>query len=583
MKHVFFSLLIVLSFSGIIQAQPGTLDKSFGDTGVVLDKRVKGHINVIALQSDGKIISGGAGGFNDVQAFKISRYNTNGTTDESFGTNGFTGADELSEVFGLAVQQDDAIIAFEGSLGSVKLARYEKDGDLDSSFGVAGIVVTHTGNSDATSDIAIQPDGKIVVGGYIINAENEARQAFLIRYLPDGSLDKSFAEGGILVFSVISDPRGLATLDAIALQKDGKIVAATTADRPYVYRFNPDGSLDKSFGNNGEAYFRSIAGKVSGFGAKKIAIQDDGKIVGGGYSITRMAQQSFMAAARLTAEGSIDSSFGQKGLQYVLFGEDNSQGNALLLQGDGKIICAGNTYHSDIALVRFNPDGTLDSTFGVNGQTVTDAEGDTGAKSAALQKDGKITIGGYAFIGGNFDGFSYNFLARYNGDNTKQPLAIRIKRWLQHHGINWQLTQNSNVRYYTVQRSTDGIVYKEIAKLPNSNNSYEDAAPLGKESYYRLMAIAKDGSRTYSNTVLIDETQQVKMFPNPVKDNLQLQGLSGSGKTAVSVTDINGVVRIQAVATISTYSINTANLPRGHYLLKLQHNSTITTLPFVKE
>ncbi len=577
MKTMVCSLLLLLPF--LTNAQPGTLDKSFGDTGVVLDKNVMGIINVIALQSDGKIVASGGMTLNNVDPLLITRYNTNGSLDKSFGKNGFTGADELSEVFGMAIQKDDAIVALGHTSSDIKLAKYKKDGGLDSSFGGNGTVITSVGNADEPADIAIQPDGKIVVGGYIINAENEGRQAFLIRYLPDGSLDKSFAEGGVLVFSVISDPRGLATLDAIALQKDGKIVAATTADRPYVYRFNPDGSLDKGFGNNGEAYFRSIAGKVSGFGAKQIAIQEDGKIVGGGYSITRMAQQSFMAAARLTADGSIDSSFGQKGLQYVLFGENNSQGNAVLLQGDGKIVITGYEYdyystYERLALARFNGDGTVDSSFGDNGGTITAVENFAVSEGAALQKDGKVVLGGSTG--------PYSLLARYNNnDGTKQPLAIRIKRWLQHHGISWGA--NSNIRYYTVQRSSDGIVYKEVAKLGNSSNSYEDAAPLGKESYYRLMAIAKDGSRAYSNTVLIDESQQVRMFPNPVKDNLQLQGLATNGKTAVSVVDLQGNVRTTAMAGGGSYSVNTANLTPGNYLLKLQHNGTTTTLPFVRE
>ncbi len=579
MKTMVCSLLLLLPF--LTNAQPGTLDKSFGDTGVVLDKNVMGIINVIALQSDGKIVASGGMTLNNVDPLLITRYNTNGSLDKSFGKNGFTGADELSEVFGMAIQKDDAIVALGHTSSDIKLAKYKKDGGLDSSFGGNGTVITSVGNADEPADIAIQPDGKIVVGGYIINAENEGRQAFLIRYLPDGSLDKSFAEGGVLVFSVISDPRGLATLDAIALQRDGKIIAVTTGFfKPFVYRFNADGSIDKSFGNNGEAFFQSSTSKYNNGKVYDVAVQEDGKIVGSGYVYNRINTSArFMSAMRINADGNIDSSFGQNGLQYVLFGEDESEGNTVLLQQDGKIILSGYSHdhystYERLALARFNKDGTVDSSFGDNGGTMTAVESFAVSEGAALQKDGKVVLGGSTG--------PYCLLARYNNnDGTKQPLAIHIKRWLQHHGISWGA--NSNIRYYTVQRSSDGIVYKEVAKLGNSSNTYEDATPLGKESYYRLAAIAKDGSRAYSNTVLIDESQQVKMFPNPVKDNLQLQGLATGGKTAVSVMDLQGNVRATATAGGGSYSVNTANLTPGNYLLKLQHNGTTTTQAFVKE
>lgn len=245
------------------------------------------------------------------------------------------------------------------------------------------------------ADVAIQPDGKIVVGGYIINAENEPRQAFLVRYLPNGSLDESFADKGIRIMDYISDPRNFATLNAIALQQDGKILAAVTADKSYVYRFSADGSLDRSFGDDGEAYFQNGLGNITGFGTKELVIQEDGKIIAGGNGYTNSAVHTYMSIARLNRDGSIDNSFGQNGLQYVQFGVYDSQGKAVLLQQDGKIICSGNTYNSDVAVARFNEDGQLDSTFSINGQTLTDAEGATGVRSAVLQKDGKIVIGRY--------------------------------------------------------------------------------------------------------------------------------------------------------------------------------------------
>ncbi len=143
----------------------------------------------------------------------------------------------------------------------------------------------------------------------------------------------------------------------------------------------------------------------------------------------------------------------------------------------------------------------------------------------------------------------------------------------------------NNIHYYAVQRSVNGITYKEIGRAAKKGgiNNYEDDASVAGNSYYRIAAIGWDGSRTYSNTVLIPDLQQAKIFPNPVRNNLQVQGLPANGKTNVSIVDWNGNVRNTATATGSNYSVNTANLNAGSYLLKIQHNGTVTTQAFVKE
>ncbi len=579
--------LIVLFFPFLISAQPGKLDKRFGDSGIVLDKKVSGLINAIALQSDGKIIAGGAGGFNDTQVFRLARYNADGSIDETFGTYGFTGGSELSQIVRMAVQPNDAIIAVGSLISEARLAKYKKNGGLDSSFGTNGIVIIKVGKKDVPADIALQPDGKIVVGGFIINAENEARQFFLLRYLPSGSLDGSFAEGGVKVVGTVDGMKGLATLNAIALQKDGKIVVTTDDDKPYVYRYNPDGSTDTEFGTDGRAFFSYKADRITGFSAKKIAVQEDGKIVGGGRSATN-AQHVYISAARTNADGSIDSSFGKGGLQYITYGNENADGNDLLLQADGRIVVSGFEYdeyfnYGRFAVARFSADGEIDSTFGDNGITITATEGFAVSQSAALQKDGKIVLGGYTTIGSA----GYFVLARYNNDiSRRQQIITRIRRWLQHHGITWQ--GDNNVRFYTVQKSVDGgVTYQPVAKLYNHNQSslsYEDITEgSNNNALYRVSAAAKDGSRSLSNSISIGSENNVKLFPNPVRSTLQIQGLPTDSKTNITVTDFSGNVRTSTTTSGSTASINTAGLKPGNYLLKVQSGNTITTHPFIKQ
>jgi hypothetical protein len=223
---------------------------------------------------------------------------------------------------------------------------------------------------------------------------------------------------------------------------------------------------------------------------------------------------------------------------------------------------------------------TVDSSFGTNGQTITDLGlVYEGVNHAVMQQNGKVVIAGNSSKGNDV---AY-YLARYNVTSDKQPLIVRIKRWLQHRGISWNNIQSNNIRYYTIQRSTDGITYKEVAKVGSKANTYEDNAVLPTNSYYRIAAVSWDGSRTYSNTLFIGDALQARIFPNPARDNLQVQGLPATGKTNVSVVDWNGNVRSTATATSTNYSVNTTNLSAGAYLLKIQHNGTTTTQPFVKQ
>ncbi len=577
MKYV--SALLMLFFAATVQAQnkAGTLDKTFGVDGKVLTSSETAYLicNAAAAQSDGSIITAGSVSFLDqIGGFFAKRYSADGLPDSSFGNNGL--AVVLGTGFGqaVAVQRDNKIIIAGYDADSfgpyyVTIARLNANGSIDSSFGTNGFIRTNVG--DNSYAIAIQPDGKILIAG------KDRIYMLTLRYLPDGTPDASFGNNG----AVETNLGGRANAGkAISVQPDSKIlVAGDRGDAILLVRYNRDGSYDEAFGNGGKV--------VSGFTnpyytVNDLLLQPDGKMVVGG-STSDAFDDVTTIIVRYQPDGSIDKGFGAEGFTVNKLANIASI-KKIALQEDGKIIAAGSIYgdtYAHFLAERYTRDGWVDSSFGDNGYTITPMDYSDAAKGLIIQGDGKIVLGGSAYNGKSGPSEYAVALARYNNDNTKQPLAIRIKRWLQHHGISWQ--ESNNIRYYAVQRSPDGIVYKEIAKLPNSSNSYEDATPINKESYYRLMAVAKDGSRAYSNTVLIDETQQVRMFPNPVKDNLQLQGLATGGKTAVSVVDLQGNVRATATAGGGSYSVNTTNLTPGNYLLKLQHNGTITTQAFVKE
>ncbi len=595
MKHLLSLLIFLCAGSIAVYSQPGTLDKTFGEGGIAIGKTYSGECSDLIIQNDGKIISIGTGGYGKVtNGFLLVRYNQDGTPDLSFGDSGRV-ATQLSTLgtsgaYG-ALQADGkivvaGIIGAEGYGNNLTVVRYNANGAIDSSFGNGGIVEESLGGYENPSGILVQPDGKIVVAGSTADNFKGVFTLYVVRYNEDGSHDLSFSNKGILQeFTDPIQPGG------IALQPDGKIIVGgdyefSNANAFFIKRYMKDGSGDKEFGNQGEALYK-FPDPINSSYMYSLALQADGKIVSAGSTYTSYFTGN-ATIVRFNADGSIDNQFGKGGSTITSLGDNTGiEIKDIAIQTSGKIIAGALTYdgypftYSNFASIQYTKDGAIDSSFATNGVQITSIDEQIDMNALALQKDGKYILGGY-FYDPSAPPYFKVALLRYNNDgNSKQPLSIRIKRWLQHHGISWQ--SGNNIRYYTVQRSTDGIVYKEIAKLPNSSNSYEDATAINKESYYRLMAIAKDGSRAYSNTVLIDESQQVKMFPNPVKDNLQLQGLATGGKTAVSVMDLQGNVRATATAGGGSYSVNTTNLTPGNYLLKLQHNGTVTTQPFVKE
>jgi uncharacterized delta-60 repeat protein len=305
-----------------------------------------------------------------------------GSLDSSFGNNGiqttaFSGQTSFSST---ALQGDKVVTA--GSVydpvtnsSDFALARYKSNGSLDSSFGVNGKVTTDFENSDQVIAIAIQGD-KIIMAGYGFTSTVDY---VLVRYTTNGTLDSSFGVNGKVTTDI--------NINSIAIQGDKIIVGGGTFAQGFLVRYTADGALDSSFGVNGIAavYFNPSA----------IAFQGDKIVVGG--SIYNSGDYDF-ALARYTADGKLDSSFGTNGNVTTDFGNPDDLANAIALQGD-KIILAGFTsvlasHENDFALARYTADGSLDSSFGVNGKVVT-REGSS-VTSLVLQGD-KIIAAGYTY------------------------------------------------------------------------------------------------------------------------------------------------------------------------------------------
>jgi len=260
----------------------GSFDGSFGADGtgmVTTDFGVSSQIFAVRVRDDGKIVAVGRAG--DIAG--IARYLANGAPDTTFAGVGFTmtrfgAVGTFDGAATLAIQPDGKVIAagFSESFG-IALARYLDDGSLDPSFGGDGRVTTDVPtNFEQISSIAIQPDGAIVA---VVPAGSLPEEFIVVRYRADGSLDPSFGSGGL-----VTPLAGLA--EDVALQPDGKILVAgttlTSSGDYVVIRLLPDGSIDPTYGTNGVAAvdFNGMSDQVS-----KMAIDASGRVVLAGIEV----------------------------------------------------------------------------------------------------------------------------------------------------------------------------------------------------------------------------------------------------------------------------------------------------------
>ncbi|MBI5351847.1 MAG: hypothetical protein HZB50_04340 [Chloroflexi bacterium] len=445
-------------FKGLVLARyssNGSLDTSFGTNGVVTtsfgtNSLLYDYAHAIAIQSDGKIIAAGASYVGDSSDFVLVRYNSDGTLDTTFDNDGKIVTDFGTSEDGssIAIQSDGKIVmagsSWNGSSYDFAVARYNDDGSLDLTFDGDGKLISDLGNSELGLAIAVQGDGKLVVAG---NTDGANRDFVLARYNSNGSLDTTFGSNGIVTtdFGTDSDDARAITIQpdgkivvsgtrlaryningsldttfdgdgkvmttasnyAVALQSDGKIVTAGAESNLLnidfeVSRYNADGSLDSNFYNNGKVTTDFGMGIGSGIG-HAAALQSDGKIVAVGTASNSYGAN--FALVRYNSDGLPDLAFGTDGRVITDFGIRVSNvgfanyGNAVAIQPNGKIVVAGSSGNggsdSQFALARYNTNGSLDTTFDMDGKVKTDLGGNQGQGWAvAIQSDGKIIVAG---------------------------------------------------------------------------------------------------------------------------------------------------------------------------------------------
>lgn len=433
-----YLLIFIFALSTGINAQvAGSLDTSFGSGGTLTT-----HLNVaamnldMAIQPDKKIVVAGSTfeSMGIATMGMVARFNENGTLDTTFNGNGYVLFDIMREVRSVKILPNGKIlIAGLGSVGNGRfaVARLNSNGSMDSTFNGSGSAITTLGFSSGSNCVIPLPDNKILAIGLTQLVSGGNYDFGIIKYNADGSLDTDFGTGGRIASDVFgSDERAV----SCAFQPDGKFLISgyytdilSNQQLGLLVRYNADGTIDNSFGNNGKITNPGF-GQVS---ISNIAIQSDGKIITAGDRFIPV---------RYNSNGTID-------LQFSSLGNGTS---GVALQPNGKIIFAFN-----FNLYRFDSNGTVDTTFGTNGVAISTHAGN----SVKLTPDGKIVYGGTR-LNNNFEIIISRFLNNrtgsfdFDGDSKTDVSIFRPSNG------EWWFLRSSDGGNYALQFgiSTDKIV-----------------------------------------------------------------------------------------------------------------------------
>ena len=434
LSFIAIAFLLVGSVTFTANAAPAELDLTFGGTGKVTTAIGSNDDQgwSIAVQSDGKIVIAGYSDNGTRQVCALVRYNADGSLDTSFGGTGkVTTSIGLigDQGTGVVVQNDGkivvSVISHNGIDNDFVLLRYNPNGTLDSSFGGTGKVITNVGDDIAFS-VTLQSDGKILLSGV---SQNDFA---LLRYQIDGSLDTTFNGTGKVITPIGS---GSDTGWKVAVQTDGRIVVAGDSFNGSntdiaVARFNSNGTLDAGFGSGGKVTTSIGNGDDVAYG---MALQSDGKIVVSG-STGNGSNRDFVVV-RYNTNGTLDTTFNGSGIVTTTVGGGDDWGLRMALQNNGKIVMTGFSFNGsnrDLAVVRYNTNGTLDTSFNGTGRLTTAlGESDSVGHSVAIQSDGKIVIAAGAYIDGNL-GFA---AVRYLGDPNTAPTISDIANQSTNRGV----------------------------------------------------------------------------------------------------------------------------------------------------
>jgi uncharacterized delta-60 repeat protein len=600
MRTILYTTACIIFFYGITFGQPGTLDLSFGNDGIVYTQ-INGSEYTIDFPSDITVLQNGkillAATDNDLNTgtnFALVRYNPDGHLDTTFGTDGIVVTTTTQgAVSSMAVQPDGKIVLAgyhsNNSQTDFQVVRYLTDGSLDPSFGSGGIVITDiSGNNDGAESIVVQADGKIVAAG-------DARfgiqdDVAVVRYNEDGSLDPTFGNGGIVTTDIGNDDeRG----KSVAIQTDGKIVVAATyyngiTNNFAVIRYKTNGVPDPGFDNDGIAIIDSGL-------TTSMLLQPDGRIIVAGSANFDFCMVGFRT------NGMTDSTFGINGKVLTDFENDNDAISSLVMQPDGKIIAVGSAedFGDEPAVARYLANGELDPSYGTNGKVITSLGGlDDYGICAALQPDGKLVMGalyldgyqeGYINVvrylgdsvpecpipGGLFIAESLPTVVKMEWDDVGFAIGYRLRYKIK--GSNTWIPKNSVFHSKIITGLEPNTEYVWQVKSICSLSPLESSDWSEKQHFMTPLRLTEE---PIFNTPL-------SVFPNPFSDNANVQFfVEKKEDLKIELKDLQGR-KIKTIAEGNLeagnhqFLLKNENLPAGIYYIQLISRSGLQTLKVI--
>jgi uncharacterized delta-60 repeat protein len=389
----------------------GDLDPGFADDGLfIYDNGFNDLFTCVAIQDDQKIVAGGMSYDPTYTATAtVFRFLTDGSIDTDFATNGIFSysLDNEANIFGCSIRENGKIVLAGSTTdytdSKILLLQLNSDGTLDDSFGDDGVVVQKISLLNGSFEdyglaLTLQDDGMILVAGRSLDINANFEPA-IVRFTENGVIDPDFGTNGVARLSVEEIDNDF---DCIVLQEDGKIVVSGHYQLGLSYfgmlvaRYNSDGTLDDSFADDGVFIDTFSNIDDEGFG---VAINSEGKILVSGFTVTEDYDYS-MLLMQLTTTGELDMDFGSGGIVISNLGVYDV-GSSISIQSDDKILVAGSSGElppagdSEMAVWRYNPDGTLDDSFGDEGISLIQFENSYDeATSMAIQSNGNIVIAG---------------------------------------------------------------------------------------------------------------------------------------------------------------------------------------------
>lgn len=507
-----FILIIIVNF---LHSQAGNLDTSFGNDGKIITEfeQIDAEVYGMAIQSDGKIILSGTGISDSDQDIIVVRYLSNGVIDSDFAIDG----------------------KFRMSISDFR---------------------------DICYDVAVDSFGSILLTGFTFNENFEAK-GFVVKLNTNGKIDSTFAQNGVWLSQ---EPDTREDFRKILIQADGKLIIAGKTSingqsvTSTVIRLNSEGTLDENFGQNGIAKM-SVPDNYNPRFAK---LNSDNEIIAGGFLL---GNSTNVIITKFTQQGEIDLSFGNDGIMI----DDSSMdefGNNIAIQSDDKILVAiGATTTSgrDFGLARFNNNGSVDSSFGINGKIYTDfSQSSNTSHSVAIQDDGKIVLSGFLGTTPNHD----YAIARYD---TLGNLDISF-------GDGGKVITNFGLDDLAFISSI-----QPDGKLLCAGNSKETN---GSSFFSMARFLTRTGTSSYSLPTIVNS---INVFPNPSNGNFDLGfNLTDSGVGSIDILNLSGELIYEVVRNrYFTKGENTIridlknNLSTGLYVLSIQTDRGVANHKFV--